>query len=164
MLLSAVGERLRCIEEDEMRTNPCGIPLVLAAALLLLVVAPHAGAAKGYNQGSLDGEYAFTMVEITVTSDTPSVTIYCNGYGRIVFDGHGNGELVDGDGLCSNGDVPVYPSLFTYTVSADGEVALTEVGGGTTHCQLADKGSTLLCDGTNGPPERALWMATAVKQ
>lgn len=137
---------------------------VLGVAVLLAFALPQAGVGKGYDAGSLSGTYAFTMIEIAVTSDVPSLTIYCNGYGRIVFDGAGSAELTSGFGTCSNGDNNIHvPSYFTYTVSADGEVLLTDEDASTTHCQLADKGAMLLCDGSNGPPERALWMATAAK-
>jgi hypothetical protein len=139
-----------------------------AAVALALVAAPEARAGKQYNAASLKGAYHFTLVEITVTNDVPSETIYCNGYGRLVFDGVGIAEVVDGYGLCSDGEQAIYTSEFDYTVSPDGEVYLYESGGSETHCQLADNGALLLCDGTGdtgepAPSERKLWMVTAGK-
>ncbi len=142
--------------------------LLALTAALVLVAAPAANADKKYGLASLSGEYHFTLVEIAVTSDLPPLTIYCNGYGRIVFDGAGGAEITSGYGLCSNGDEVVVPSTFTYSVAEDGEVMLTDEDGSATHCQIADRGALLLCDGTGGPDgappaERVIWLATAAK-
>ncbi len=141
------------------------VSAVLAA--LVLVAAPAALAKKPFNDASLEGEYHFTLIEIAVTEE--SLTIYCNGYGRVVFDGAGAAEITQGYGVCTDGDPAVaVPSFFTYSVAPDGAVEIIDEDGTPNHCQLADKGALLLCDGSGGPggappPERALWMVTAAK-
>jgi len=153
---------------NSMRARLLAVATLVALAL---VAAPNAGAGKGYSDASLSGAYHFTMVEVTITDDVPSRTIYCSGYGRIVFDGAGAAEVEDGIGRCFEAGVPVdispYTETFTYSVDPDGEVYMQDSGESWTHCQLADKGAMLLCDGTGGtygaPSERALWMVTASK-
>jgi hypothetical protein len=143
--------------------------LVLAAsAALVFGAAPEARAEKKYNLASLTGAYHFTLVEIQVTSEPEPETIYCNGYGRIVFDGAGSAETTTLYVVCSNGETMTFTQEFTYTVEPDGTVFLSEQGDVMAHCQIADKGALFLCDGSGGiggsvPPERPLWMVTAAK-
>lgn len=148
-----------------MPSHPARLALAVLAALVL-VAAPAALAKKPYDDASLEGEWHFTLVEIAVTEE--GLTIYCNGYGRIVFDGAGAAEITQGAGLCTDGDPAVVPSSFTYSVEPDGAVEIVDEAGGLNHCQLADKGLLLLCDGSGGPggvppAERALWLVTAAK-
>lgn len=154
-----------------MQSIPSRLLALAAVAALALVAAPDLQAAKQYNAASLKGEYHFTLVETAVTDDPEPVTIYCNGWGRLSFDGIGEVELVDGANLCNGVLSTPGPASWDYTVDPDGAVVLTEQGGdlSETHCQLANNGALLLCDGVYDPPnpdprsERRLWMATAAK-
>lgn len=142
---------------------------VAAVAALALVAAPALQAAKQYSAASLKGTYHFTLIEITVTDDAEPLTIYCNGWGRLVFDGVDEATIEDGENLC-NGEISVLgEASFSYTVDPGGTVELLDNDGSPTHCQLADNGALLLCDGVYDPPipdprsERRLWMVTAAK-
>ena len=154
-----------------MNSIPTRLLTVATLVTAALIAAPAVHAGKGYTLASLDGAYAFTFVEIAVTTDVPPATIYCNGYGTIVFYGDGNAEVTDGYRFCPQEDVVPQVAVqdMTYTVDEDGTVYLTEVGATTAaHCQIADKGAMLLCDNTGGPSgnipdESVLWMATAAK-
>jgi hypothetical protein len=70
--------------------------------------------------------------------------------------------------VCSDGENPFEPNTFTYTVDPAGSVTLIEADGYTTHCQLAQRGALLLCDGTGGlggvrNPETLVFLVVAAK-
>lgn len=151
------------------------VPLLAVAALALaLSVAPAMRADPPLGLRSLSGTFHYTVVSIRQETLPVAATIYCNEYGQIAFDGAGGGRTVAGSGygVCSDGENPFEPQTFTYTVEASGSVELTDADPGdepyTTHCQLLERGTLLLCDGTSGVgglrnPEQLLFQATAVK-
>lgn len=158
-----------------MRRNHHLVLALFAACLAAvgLFVAFAASAARPMGVHSLVGTFHFTVIEIRVESFPVPTTIYCNTYGRITFDGAGAAQILDGSGYgaCSDGENPFEPESMTYTVDPEGGVLLTDVDATapyTTHCQLLDKGTVLLCDGSGGlgglrNPELLIFQATAVK-
>ena len=152
-----------------IRTSVSALAVATMVALALLVTL-GARADKPLGLQSLTGTYHFAVIQIRQASpDAPLV--YCNEYGRIAFDGAGSAEFIDdsGYGVCSNGENPVQPQTFTYTVDPAGSMMLTdEIDHYTTHCQIVDKGALLVCDGTGGlggsrRPGLLTFMATVSK-
>jgi hypothetical protein len=163
------------------------LPFVAGLAALLLFGTSGAQAAKPWTEASLDGAYHFTVSEIR---DEAGTLVYCNAYGIMLFDGSGRSDLREswGYGTCNPdppGGTPVEDGCFDYVVDADGGVVITERDFDpvteactekpdpneryVTHCQILDKGQTLLCDGSGGAPGAVvpdgllLWTATAGK-
>ena len=165
---------------------PVYLAVVILAAIALLT-ASSSQAARPFGLWSLDGAYHFSLAEIRAETFPAPMTVYCNAYGVIEFDGAGSAEILAGTGMgwcrdADGGPVPGDPAesgCFEYEVFDDGSVIITDLTEPpecaprppgeqyTSHCQILDKGELLVCDGTGGggdvPPDRLLWTVTAGK-
>jgi len=147
------------------------LAVVAVAATLVLTNSP-AEARKPFDDGDLNGSYAWVNSEISLREEASVVvTYYCNAFGTIEFFGDGT-ALNDSTNRCTyegNPDVPVpfviHDRLFLYSMEPDGSFLLWEDGGsGATHCRLVDKGAMILCDGTASEPDILSMSAVAVRQ
>jgi hypothetical protein len=121
--------------------------LISAAALLLATFSMPTQAGKIYSEKDLDGEYVYNLVEIR--QEPPNYVVdYCDQYGTVTFYGNGNGTNT-GTRKCSASPDVTETNDFTYTVSPDGVLLITEVGQTSpTRVQLVDKGRMGLIDST----------------
>jgi hypothetical protein len=119
-----------------------------AAALLLTTFSVPVQADKTYSEKDLDGVYVYNLVEIRQEGPTFEID-YCDGYGTVTFNGDGTGSNT-GTRKCSvTGYFENETSDFTYEVSPDGVLLITEVGQTSpTRVQLVDKGRMGLIDST----------------
>ena len=116
-----------------------------AAALLLTTFSLPVQADKAYSEKDLDGVYVYNLVEIRADETTGAID-YCDQYGTVTFNGDGTGSNV-GTRKCSYSGPATEISDFTYTVSPDGELLITQVGEPyPTRVQLVDKGRMGLID------------------
>jgi hypothetical protein len=118
------------------------------AALTVLGAIMLAGCAGGsYSAASLRGEYHYNLVQLRIDETAPNVD-YCDEFGTITFDGTGGAEGV-GERKCSVTGHATESGRFTYTVSPNGAVLMTEAGATeATHGQIVKRGKMVLIDGT----------------
>jgi hypothetical protein len=143
------------------------LAVVVVAATLVLTNSP-AEAKKPFDNGDLDGSYAWVNTEISLRD---GVVTYCNAFGTIEFFGDGTASN-DSTNRCTYAGNTVDPvpfdihyRSFDYSMEPDGNFLLWEVGGsGSTHCRLVDKGAMIICDGTASQPDILSMSAVAVRQ
>jgi hypothetical protein len=149
------------------------IMTVAFACAAIAVIAAGAAAAGGrtYDVRDMQGEWTMVVSEIryeTVEGGATPVTSYCSSVGTVVADGMGNGTAEGTSRCIVPGMEPVTTTStgsFTYTVSPDGTVYITMAGEmEPTHCLLADRGKSLLCDPMGRGSYILDWQAIAVKK
>jgi hypothetical protein len=147
------------------------LAFVVVAATLVFTNSP-AEAKKPFDNGDLDGSYAWVNTEISLRGDSPGVVTYCNAFGTIEFFGDGTASN-DSTNRCTTAEHPEDLDLFTfydrpflYSMEPDGNFLLWEDGGSgsQTHCRLVDKGAMIICDGTSSQPDILSMSAVAVRQ
>ncbi len=141
------------------------ILFVLGVGFVILTSEP-AEAVKTYSIADLSGSYFFVNMETREEEVGGSIVPdRCSGFGTITFDGAGNATLI-GTRRCSvSGTFANDASNFTYTVSPEGGVLLTEEDyTDSTHCQIVNKGGMLLCDGVYRNESIYSWIAIGVKE
>ncbi len=141
----------------------CAVSLAaVALAVAVFLVNPPVEAKKGFDNGDLDGVYAWVNTEIRLEA---GVTEYCSGYGTIEFFGDGTASA-ESTHRCAAGVVSSDFRRHDYAVDPDGQFLLWEHDSPAyqTHCRLLDKGSMILCDGTASHPDELSMIAIAVKQ
>ncbi len=116
-----------------------------AAALLLTTFSLPVLADKAYSEKDLDGVYVYNLVEIRADETTGAID-YCDQYGTVTFNGDGTGTNT-GTRKCSYSGNFTETTDFTYTVSPDGVLLVTQVGEPyPARIQLVDKGRMGLID------------------
>ena len=118
-----------------------------ATALLLTTISLPAQADKIFSVKDLDGTYLYNLVEIRTDETTGNID-YCDQYGSATFNGDGTGHNTSSR-KCSFSGPATESDDFTYTVSADGVVLITQVGEPyPTRGQIVDKARMVLIDST----------------
>lgn len=124
-------------------------------------------AERPYNVRDLRGTYVFNLMEIRQEPGSP--IDYCDHHGTATFDGAGNGTSAETRKCSATGNV-TERGRFTYTVSASGEVLITEVPDPPTstrplptRAQIVEKGRMLLIDGTTREPNIYVQHGVAVR-
>lgn len=108
-----------------------------------------------YDNGCLDGTYYFVTTEVRDGETAPGIQ-HCSTYGTIDFDGKNKAKTNEtyrchDDSAAPPVDAGTRNTNFFYNVSPDGSFTMTtHPGGETTHCQILNRGSLVLCDGTAG--------------
>lgn len=126
------------------------IAFSLCAGMLVYTLPVEAG--KTYSNTDLDGTYYFVTTEVR-DGDQPNSIEHCSTYGTVNFDGAGiaytneNFRCHD-DSSSSSVETGTRSTTFDYSVSSDGSFTMTNPDGETTHCQILNRGSLVLCDGT----------------
>ena len=117
-----------------------------ATALLLTTFSLPAQADKAYTEKDLDGVYVYNLVEIRADETNPAIIDYCDQYGTVTFNGDGTGTNT-GTRKCSYSGNFTETTNFTYTVSPDGVLLITQAGEPyPARVQLVDKGRMGLID------------------
>ncbi len=147
---------------------------VVGIAAALLTGAGTAAAGKIFDLRVLKGECRAVLSEVryeSVEGSTGPVVSYCSGYGTVTFDGMGTGTIQEGPMRCIVPGMDPVTTIntgsftYTYTVSPDGTVLITEPRTNiVSHCRLADNGKTLMCDATGRDPNILLWQYIFVKK
>jgi hypothetical protein len=120
-----------------------------ATALLLTSFSLPVQADKAYSEKDLDGVYVYNLVEIRHDESDPTIIDYCDQYGTVTFNGDGTGSNTGTRKCSATGNFYDETSAFTYTVTAEGVVEITEVNQPyPTRVQLVDKGRMGLIDST----------------
>jgi len=105
---------------------------------------------KAYSVKDLKGEYYYNLAEVRQESGSP--IDYCDQHGIATFDGAGNGTS-KGTRKCSASGNVTETGNFTYTVSSDGVVLITNVGEPLpTRGQIVNNRRMILIDGTTREP------------
>ena len=141
--------------------------LLVAGVVAGLAAAP-AGAAPGFGDEDLKGEYLFTVLEVNLHQlpGGPLVTNHCVIAGIVVFDGAGRMTL-DGAKRCSRSGNETLQATQFYVVNADGSFRISESAdmSDPVHGQIVDKGRSLLLDGTTRTlPEILSWSGIGMKR
>jgi hypothetical protein len=129
--------------------------------LALSVVSGIARAADNFSPRSLNGDYAYNLVDI---HESPVGLQHCDQYGTMTFDGNGMAKAT-GVVRC-NGSAPL--SLyadFIYTVDPDGTALITKVGTAyPIHGRIVEHGRMILLDGSTRETAIYVQHGTAVRQ
>jgi hypothetical protein len=148
------------MEDATMSTPQHSKTFVFSAALSIVALAGCAGGP--YSTSSLRGEYHYNLVQLRIGETTPNID-YCDEHGTITFDGAGGGTGT-GTRKCSISGTATGSRDFTYTVNADGEALITEVGETeATRGQLVKRGRIILIDGTTRSFDTLIMHGVAVK-
>ncbi len=136
-------------------------PVILPLAMAIVMLSGCAGGPP-YSTSSLRGEYHYNLVQLRIDETAPNVD-YCDEHGTITFDGAG-GAAGTGTRKCSISGNATESGNYTYTVDADGEALITEVGETeATRGQLVKRGRIILIDGTTRAPEILIMHGVAAK-
>ena len=139
----------------------------LGLCVVIVLLAVPAQAEKPFDESSLLGTYAFTEIH-TREGDISEVPIaHCSGFGTITFEGNGQGWLL-GSERCSDGpdnppenDFPIFYDMGTEPFFY---VRVTPTDPNPTQCQLLQKGTIIICDGTMRDFDHYSFHLVGVKQ
>lgn len=138
------------------------IALSLSAGILLYGLPVQAADCDTiYDNGCLNGTYYFVTTEVRDGDTAPGIE-HCSTYGTIIFDGTNKAKSTEtyrchDDSAATPVEEGNRNTKFHYNVSPDGSFTMTtQPGGETTHCQILNRGSLVLCDGTAGGPSGPL--------
>jgi len=125
------------------RTVSKWVKLLLLSAVLGSSVTSLALAERKYDAGDVEGVYHY----VATFTRAPGVE-HCQSFGTLTFDGMDE-VWVDSNDACEGGLFKTESHLHIYAVDVSGKVIIDESAGGSTDCQLVNKGDTLLCHGAN---------------
>ncbi len=146
------------------RLSTSTVLTVVGLTWLLAAPAPTE-AGRRYDERSLNGAYYYTMIHVREVAPPASGAEYCSGWGTVEFHGDGT-ALIEGYDRCSVEGTRWNSEAHEYSVSPTGEVLIwpTADPANTTHCQILEKGTTLMCDGVESIPEVLSYHAVAIKE
>ena len=135
----------------------------LGLCVVVVLAAVPAQAEKPFDEGALLGTYAFTEIHVRMASGVP---VHCSGYGTMTFFGDGEVYLDKYERCSDDGTVKHEAEDFIYEMDVEPFFFLMSASGAADviQCQLLQKGTMIICDGTRRVPEELSLHAVAVKQ
>lgn len=164
--MNTSGSRLDREKGDDMK---CRWLYLCVACLGFLLSATSVQADKPFGEGSLLGTFAFTEIHVRVGDIAEVPIAHCSGYGTITFYGDGD-AFMEGVERCSDDpdDFEEYGGYVEYVIGDTGTffeiVVPNDPDTGPTQCQLVQKDTMILCDGTKREAEMLSFHAVGVKQ